>query len=430
MRARLLAQQATLLVEIGGHTRAEPISRAALALAECSDDPDAIAAAVHARHEVLDPAVAPEEVLDLAARSLDLAAAGSRAEAELWGRLWRLDVRLTVGDLTGYDAETAALAALADRLGWSVARWHLLRARAARLLLAGRPGAAADVAAEAFALAGTFEEQPARELHVAFLACLAPFTGRVPEWPGGLPAALARFGSEPIAVAQIGRLAMLGADRDTAAAACRALRDMLPDLAPDVRHNYILLSAGEIAAWLGWTGLARAVYARALPLAGRYLNTMTACHGAMDRSLGVIAAAIGEREAAERHLADAVAMEDRIGAVAFAAQARVAYAEVVRTCDGRRAHTLAAAALATARRLGLTAVAAAAAELCRDELTGRELQVADLAAEGLANREIAARLHISERTVETHVRNAIGKLGVTNRTQLAARLRAGNQYWH
>ena len=99
----MLAQYAYLLVETGAHARAEPISHEAMTLAQSSGDPEAVAAAVHARHETLDPTAAAEEVLDLARRSIDLAAAGSRVDAELWGRLWRLDALLTVGDLTGYD---------------------------------------------------------------------------------------------------------------------------------------------------------------------------------------------------------------------------------------------------------------------------------------------------------------------------------------
>ena len=63
-------------------------------------------------------------------------------------------------------------------------------------------------------------------------------------------------------------------------------------------------------------------------------------------------------------------------------------------------------------------------------LTAREREIVTLAADGLPNRVIAERLHISERTVETHVRNALAKLGLANRTQLAARIRAGSQYQH
>ncbi|MEM9012551.1 MAG: LuxR C-terminal-related transcriptional regulator [Pseudomonadota bacterium] len=54
-------------------------------------------------------------------------------------------------------------------------------------------------------------------------------------------------------------------------------------------------------------------------------------------------------------------------------------------------------------------------------LTEREAEIARLAAEGLRNREIAARLELSPRTVENHLRAVFDKLGVENRAALAAR---------
>ncbi len=53
-------------------------------------------------------------------------------------------------------------------------------------------------------------------------------------------------------------------------------------------------------------------------------------------------------------------------------------------------------------------------------LTARERETAALVATGMANRDVAARLVVSERIVESHVRNALGKLGLSNRTELAA----------
>ena len=53
-------------------------------------------------------------------------------------------------------------------------------------------------------------------------------------------------------------------------------------------------------------------------------------------------------------------------------------------------------------------------------LTRRETEVAVLAARGLTNRDIAARLCLSVRTVEVHVDHILTKLGFRTRTQLAA----------
>jgi DNA-binding NarL/FixJ family response regulator len=55
-----------------------------------------------------------------------------------------------------------------------------------------------------------------------------------------------------------------------------------------------------------------------------------------------------------------------------------------------------------------------------EALTRREIEVARLVAVGLTNREVAERLHLSVRTVETHVDRVLGKLDFHTRTQLAA----------
>lgn len=52
-------------------------------------------------------------------------------------------------------------------------------------------------------------------------------------------------------------------------------------------------------------------------------------------------------------------------------------------------------------------------------LTGQQLRIAELVAEGATNREIAARMFLSTRTVDHHLRNVFHRLGIRSRTELA-----------
>jgi two-component system, NarL family, response regulator LiaR len=59
------------------------------------------------------------------------------------------------------------------------------------------------------------------------------------------------------------------------------------------------------------------------------------------------------------------------------------------------------------------------ARIARDDLTAREREVLRLMVEGLANKQIAQRLGIGEKTIKTHVSRVLAKLGVADRTQAA-----------
>jgi NarL family two-component system response regulator YdfI len=62
----------------------------------------------------------------------------------------------------------------------------------------------------------------------------------------------------------------------------------------------------------------------------------------------------------------------------------------------------------------------------QETLSQREQEVLELLAQGAANKEIAAQLHITERTVKAHVTSIFNKLGVNSRTEaVAVALRSG-----
>ncbi|MFI6736542.1 AAA family ATPase [Nonomuraea sp. NPDC050451] len=102
------------------------------------------------------------------------------------------------------------------------------------------------------------------------------------------------------------------------------------------------------------------------------------------------------RTEAKDQLADALAAFERLGARTWASRAR---AELSALGDRPSAHPRALDPLA--------------------RLTPQELQVVRLAAAGMSNREIAARLFLSPRTVGHHLYKAYPKLGVTRRMELA-----------
>lgn len=88
-------------------------------------------------------------------------------------------------------------------------------------------------------------------------------------------------------------------------------------------------------------------------------------------------------------------------------------------------HAASAGLIAIPLEAGATLIPTAS-ESAVENLTPREMETLEMLAEGLSNKQIAARLHISEHTAKFHVNSILGKLGAGTRTEAVMRgLRSG-----
>jgi DNA-binding CsgD family transcriptional regulator len=249
----------------------------------------------------------------------------------------------------------------------------------------------------------------------------------------GLPASPQLWTLDALAEAE----AMLG---DSAAAAAMAdrCRAVLPAGFVAARRSgavWAVAAAGETSS----AQRVALAHARELDAAGSYLMAAWVLHdavrlGATDadvvdalagyaaRSQSPLMAALAGHAVA-RGAEDPVALDRAAGTLAalgcdlWAAEAATAASRLHRRA-GSLGSALSSAALAT-DALGRCGPVRTAGPDATDPLTAREREVADLAARGLSDRDIAARLHLSERTVQSHLYRSYRKLGVRGREGLA-----------
>ncbi len=224
------------------------------------------------------------------------------------------------------------------------------------------------------------------------LARLRLAQGRVDAAATALRAALATaeqpLERAPLLAAQVEVLAAATGDPGMAADAAAELAD----IAEAFGTPGLLASARQAA---GLAHLAAGEPERAVPLlrdaCQRWRELDARYEAARVRGrLGHAYGAVGDDEAAQREIAAAIAVLEDLGAVG---EARI----VARSAAGPARH-----------------------ERMPGGLTSRELEVLACMAAGRTNRQIAATLTISERTVERHLSNIFVKLGTSSRTEAAA----------
>jgi DNA-binding CsgD family transcriptional regulator len=219
------------------------------------------------------------------------------------------------------------------------------------------------------------------------------------------------------------------------------IRDMVAAAGPEVDY-------GD-PTWAGWLLLVLVRAALAVgdaDEAARFAEVLERRALAHDLPLGQararsaraeIALAAGDADSAAQLALEAAAEQERLRSQVDALPSRLcagralallgrrdeaeaqlrAVAEEAERCTAWRFRDEAAAEL---RRLGVRLRTAASRAPGSEELTAREQEIAALVAQGRSNKQVAAELFLSEKTVEHHLSRAYAKLGVRSRTELAA----------
>ncbi|MBL7501281.1 AAA family ATPase [Frankia sp. CNm7] len=447
-RARLLARSAEASVYLNDSAAAEEASREALALADGVDDPIVVIAALRSRQLCRSGPEHVDERGGIADRMTEIGRALRRPREEMWGRLWRIDTFWERGDLAAVTAELPRLGWCVDQVGGPIARWHLLVTRAALAGALGRYDEALEVSRVAYETLPAANHPTAFGVYSALLVVVAAHVGhervaasQPPDLPTYLTPARGEARNAPFRghLGTAYQLVLAGRREDALAVYLRAGPvDSWPPPAPYWRVPIRVLGS-RVAVALGRRPDVERLYDPLLAERGRFAvgGAGTANYlGPVELHLGQSAAFLGRLDDAVVDLDAALAYCRAAGAAGFAVETACELAAALtrraHPGDLDRARQLLDEAEQAAGQLGMDPWASRARDLlaampraadarppAASPLSPREAEVAELVAGGLTNRQIAAKLFISERTAQTHVQHILTRLGFSSRTQIA-----------
>jgi predicted ATPase/DNA-binding CsgD family transcriptional regulator len=230
--------------------------------------------------------------------------------------------------------------------------------------------------------------------------------------------------------------ALMAEDLDTVRSAAAEGVRLTREVGDLYSLGHMLMNLGLVALTDGDLDESKPLLTEALEIA-RQLDDRVAQYFLLD-ALGSHAAGAGQPKIAARLLGAAEAVQTGVGAsmLPYVAPAVAQARESATVALGERrfqAEFEAGRDLSRDAAIGLAlgepvhAAAAPSGDTAPSPLSKREAEVAHLVTDGLSNKQIAARLLVSEHTVDSHIRNILNKLGFNSRAQIAAWISSSNQ---
>ena len=431
LRSRLLAQIAVAMAEREGGAHPAELASAALAAAERSGDPAAELEAIAARHLAITGLETVAERLELGRRAIALGSSGERPIGALWGHLWRADSSFQLGNLAEMDREIDAVGHIARTRGSHIARWHELRMHAARSAQDGDFAAAREGNEQARDLGRRLGEFTLFGVTYAFSVQLAVTRGDPEEVPAGWEDLVSHGPPWPLVQLTFPTVHALQGRGELARSEFERFRDTPRTLQKGVRWFGTMIQLWHAAVLLADAEVAAEVYAQLRDVGHYYTSDGSGVvfgFGSGSRLLGDLARISGRYDVAAAHYRDATAMNLRVNARPHVALSRLGHAQALLAlgvshdpetdASVEQLRDLAAAEFERLDMPGHLATARALRTEQSSPLTPRENEVAALVAQSFSNREIAAQLFLSERTVESHIRSILAKLSFTRRTEI------------
>ena len=388
VQARLTARWAIATYwQPGGQDESRRASLAAVELGERAGDTEALGAALIARQFTLRGPDFLDDRLAAGAAVLDIATRLGDDDLRFRAHQWLAPDRFQAGALGLVAGHVEQMSAIAEARRNPLQRWWVLVYRGLLTGFAGRDDEAEKLAHDAATLGRRLGQPAADAYRVGQLARIYWTAGRLSELESDIAEALARFPGlvtlrclHALADATAGRLGDAAREIEALTA------DRFAALPRDSLYLASVAILGEATVTCRATDLARPILDELTPYAARNLiQGVPVGWGAAAWHIARLQWLLGRRAEAARSAAAAQRLHRQWGAAGLG-------------------HPLA----------GLGRDAAAV------RLSPRESEVLSLLAAGQANLEIAAALAVSVHTIERHVANIFGKLGVRNRAEATA----------